>query len=182
MPSVVNAQESLIVQFFRNALVVMLNLDPSQCDIGSVETFDPLWLGRPFYLIVPGAALPDGGGRGAQDGGALIRAMPVTVIYYDQLNLDQYGMSSETLIQLQNGTLPQFDAIRQVFAYTFFGNADGSDCLLIEPVVIQSESETTWADVEKGAYKRKFVFKTVYGGILPSGVTLTRPMVSNPVG
>lgn len=182
MPLSQQATEAKIVIYFRNGLIFKLNLDPTQCQIASKKTFDPLWVGKPFYQVVPGESRPAGQGDGAQDGGSLIRVMPVTVTYTNQLNLDQYSASAETLVRLNDGSLQEFEDIRQVFAYTFFGTADGSSCLLMEPVRISSESETSWADQESGVYERDFRFSCMYGLTLPSGVTLTLPQVMNPVG
>lgn len=176
------ATESKIVTYFRNGLIFKLGLDPTQCSIASVKTFDALWRGRPYYQVIPGKSRPDGQGRGAQDGGSLIRVMPVAVVFFNTLNLDQYSASAETLVRLNDGSLQEFEEIRQVFAYTFFGSADGSDCLLMEPVMIDSEGETTWTDVDKGVYERTFNFTTMYGLTLPGAITLTLPQVMNPVG
>lgn len=180
-PKTMNVQESLIADYMRNALILGLSLDPSQAKRGAKKTYDPLWR-HPFYLVVPGNSSPYGPGRGAQDGGSLIRSMPMTVTFYDRLELDQYGDSDEVLVNLQDGTLPQFEAIRLVFDYTFFANPDGSDALLMEPLWVTGESSTEWQDQEGGVYSRDFTFAAVYGQTIKTAISVTRPQVSNPVG
>ena len=172
--------ESQICTCFRNALIEKLDLDPSQVSIAVAKVFDKNYEGKPFYLVVPGAPRPSGPGQGAQQGGTLFRKMNVSVFQYGQSKLDQHSLSSSMLIDTTIGSLDQAEAIRQVFAYTFFGDADGSNCLLSQPLLVVSESAVVIEDPNTGVFSREFVFEAEYGLTMPSGVTLFRSQIQNP--
>ena len=171
--------ELLICLAFRNGLIEGLQLDPSQVHIGIMKMRDANWQGKPFYLVVPGAARPDGGGVGAQEGGSLIRTQEFSIHFYGQSKLDQYSQSDSALFSETYGTLNNFEAIRQLFAYTFFGTQDGTATLLSEPAQLSRESMTVWEDADNGIFSREFVFTCQYSLVLPSAITLFYSDVAN---
>lgn len=174
--------ESLICSYFRTALIVKLGLDPSQCSVGIVKVRDSNWQGKPYYLVVPGAARINGPGQGAQYGGSLIRSQEISVIYFGQLNTDQYSLSPEMALNETMGTLDAFERIRQIFAYTFLGNTDGTNCLLDEPVMLGTEGQSVLEDPDLGVFSREFRFVVQYAITLPGALTLSLPDVVNSVG
>lgn len=172
--------ESQICTAFRNGLILKLDLDPSQCAIAVAKVRDVNWEGKAFYLVVPGASRPSGPGEGAQAGGTLFRTMNVSVWYFGQSKLDQHSLSSTMLTSTTIGTLDEFEAIRQVFAYTIFGYSDGSGSLLSRPIFVVSESATILEDPNTGVFSREFVFSCEYGLTMPGEITLFLPEIQNP--
>jgi hypothetical protein len=183
VPPILNppSPESLICQCFRNGLIVGLGLDPSQATISVAKMFDKNWTGKPFYQVVLGACRPDGPGLGSQAGGTLFRTAEVTVTYYGQSKLDPHSLSSSMVIDAL-GALDAFEAIREVFAYTFFAAPDGNNALLAQPAFLSRESQTLIEDPDTGVFSRDFVFSVQYGVTMPSSTTLTFPQVANSIG
>lgn len=176
--------ETQLSEGMRNGIVRYLNANPSQTSIAVTKIRDANWVNWPFYLVVPGRVRPDGGGRGAQEGGALIRIQSMSVFLFTKVDLDQYSLSSEQLVNPALGTLDLFEQLRQLFSYTFFGSADGTNCLLSEPMWFVGESPTTWEDQETGLVSREFTWEAQYSVPQPgaSGITLFLPQVAVPLG
>lgn len=168
---VTQSVESRIVLYMQRAIQTGLGVDPSQTSIGIIKLRDSAWLGPQHFQVVPDSPRSDGGGKGAQEGGALFRRQRVSVFVYTRLNVDQYGMSGELLVDATLGTLDIFEALRNLFAYTFFGDADGTNCLLTEPLTFSLEGKTVWEDQAGGWVSREFTWEAMYGVELP-GITI----------
>ena len=129
----------------------------------------------PLFVVVPGPTQPDSdvSGHGAQDGGSLIRRQQYTIHIYQKFNLDRRGISRQQIIQETIGLLDIFEQVRDLFALVMFGNADGSDCLLAEPMRYEGELGNIPVDADLGIVRRDFSYSCPYGVQLPNAVTLT---------
>src|SRR6202035_2546601 len=107
-----NSIEWNLATYMRNGIASGLSVDPSQTSISAVKLHSPDWLGWPHYQVVPGNVRPDGGGRGSQEGGTLIRIQRMTVYVFVKLELDQYQFSSQQLLNESVGMFNQFEALR----------------------------------------------------------------------
>ena len=163
-----------------NALIVNFNLDPSQVRIDLLKLRDPLYEARPSYVVSPGAVRPYGGGDGTQEGGGMYRIQDFSIYYYGQSKYDQHEQGQTVLMDPALGTLNTFERIRQLFAYTIFGNSDGSNALLSEPLKFVSEGRTVWESQEEGIFSREFAWRGPYWVPLPSQMTLSMPAVTYP--
>lgn len=170
--------ERQLALYMQRGIQVVLGIDPSQTSISIIKMRDANWLSWPHYQVVPGAVRPDGGGHGSQDGGAIIRRQEMSVHLFTNSKSDEHGMSDELLTNMAIGTLEQFEALRQLFAYTFFGN--GSDFILSEPLFFERESQTVWEDEDRGLVSREFVWSAQYALNLPNEVTLSLNDVQFP--
>lgn len=167
-----------IANCFRNGLISKLQLDPSQVRIAMVKPRDFVWIGKPSYLIVPGAAEDDGGGQGGQEGGDLLLVQKFSVHYYGQTKMDQHGMSNTALMDYTMGVFQAFENIKQVFAHTFFGTEDGSATWLIQPLYLLRFGQAQWEDENLGIFSRELVYAAHYGESLPD-ITLYLEDVAN---
>lgn len=127
----------------------------------------------PLFVVVPGPTQPDGDGHGAQDGGSLIRRQHYTIHVYQKFNLDRRGISQQQIIQQTIGLLDIFEQVRDLFALVMFGNADGTDCLLCEPMRYEGELGNIPVDPDLGIVRRDLSYSCPYGTLLPNTVTLT---------
>lgn len=176
--------ETQIVEAMRNGIIRYLNANSSQTTISVAKLIDANWVNWPFYEVVPGAVRPDGRGRGAQQGGSLIRIQQMSVYVFTKLNLDQYSFSEGQLTNPAIGELELFEKLRQLFSYTFLGDEDGTNCLLSEPMWFESEGATQFESQDTGLVSRQFTWSVQYSIPQPdaNGVTLFLPSVQVPLG
>lgn len=164
--------DNLVCQYCKNGLIRKLNLSQSQVFISVSEAWDSAWSEPITVLIIPGAASQDGKGAGDQEGGLLFRRQQIKFVTFYRVHLDQYSASEIELTAATTGLLDFFEAVRGVFAYTYFGNADGTNCTLTDPMRWESESQTTWIDQALGIVRRDLVYSVLYSIYLPD-ITLT---------
>lgn len=162
-----NSNEKLIALALATSLVRKLPISPSQVAIATEKPRDPSWIGGEHYVVIPGGVRADGGGHGAQDGGAILRRQEFSIIYYGESKMDQYSLSATTLLDSSFGSMDRFEALRQLFALTFLGN------LLNEPMFFEREGKCQWEDVESGVFSREFVWTCMYAFSLPGTLTIT---------
>ena len=177
-----NSIETVLAQYMARAIQLGLGLDPSQVTISAQKIANANWVQMPMYQVVPGAERPDGGGQGAQEGGQLNRVQRMSVYIYMKLDLDQYSYSEQRLINPTQGELNLFENLRKIFAMTYVGNQDGSQCLLSEPMYFVSESLTNPEDQNTGLVSREFVWDCKYNitaAIAQSGITVFQSQVAN---
>lgn len=169
--------ESQVAQIMCIALQRKLSLDASQVFPAIAPDYDPIWKGDTIIEAIVGAASTDGGGEGAQDGGALLRKFSITLWVFYRCKLDQYSHSEMLLIEAGKGLLEIFEAIRGIFGLTCFPTTAtpaglDSDYLLYKPLKWASESETTWEDFDIKVARRSMTFNASYTVDVPTEPTL----------
>lgn len=172
--------EKLISLAMRTSIYTFLpNTTKTQTSIDQAKIFDNAWMGWPHYSVVPGAMRPDGPGQGAQAGGALIRKQRFSITMYTRSKLDPHSMSESELLDNAFGTSPTFQSLVDIFGYTFFGQPDGSGCLLIEPLwFAQDQGQNMWEDKDNGIVSRQFNWDAVYAEPQPSKITIFLPQLN----
>src|SRR5689334_19167913 len=115
---------NLLCQYMAAGLRRKLQLGDFQAIPAVAPTFDTAWQDYPVVLIVPGNAVPDGGGHGGQDGGPLFRRQSFDFYIYYRLNLDLYGTTQEALTRNNEGLIDFSESVRGLFRYTMFGDQD----------------------------------------------------------
>jgi hypothetical protein len=170
----------LLCQYMRTALIRRLNLSETQVTVAVAAAYDPLREGDVFIQVIPGKTATEGGGSGAQAGGALLRRQWFEFVLWHRLNLDEHDRTDYQLTEVANGILDYFEQIRNVFLYTFFGDATSANIesfngLLFEPMRYEGESASILYDVDSGVAKRSISFSGAYGIELPTATTLNTP-------
>jgi hypothetical protein len=168
-------EAKLLIEYMTTALRRKLNMSETQVFPAIAPDYS-LTFGNPNIQVVLGAATPYGEGRGAQDGGALLRQQTVTLNCFLKLNLDQQGQSQQFLVNAHDNLTDLFKSIRKVFAFTCFPTTpepqNVDDFLLFEPLKWGGESPTIWEDPIQYVAHRTISFNGVYGVHLPSQPSL----------
>lgn len=173
------AIEKRLCAYMAQAIQVCLQVDPSQTQVSVKKLKNANWVNWPFYQIVPGAARPYGAGRGSQEGGACFITQKISCFVFTKAKFDQYSFSDKLLSDEELGVQPIFDSLRALFKQTYFGNPDGTNCLLIEPLFLASEGETIWEDPETSLVSREFTWDAQYADDILSPISVTLPQVLN---
>lgn len=168
---------NLLLQFMAAAIRRKFNVTENQAFVSLAPVYSANWGGNPVYQVCPGSASQYEGGRGAQDGGDLLRRHQATVTIFYKLNLDSYSKSVQIVTQANTGLLDLCKKVRALFALTCFPTipdpASPDDYLLFEPLKWESESPTVWEDEELGVARRDITFSGVFGVALPTSPTLS---------
>jgi hypothetical protein len=172
MPDGQAKKENLITQCQVYALRQQLNLNESQAFPSIMPVLDPGYEGQLQIQVVPGAVSTEGKGKGAQEGGALIRMQSFKHVVFYRLKMDQHGRSDQILTENANGILDLFERMRRIFESTFLALGPQRTNLLIEPMWYAGESETIWNDPELGIVQRSITWNCVFERDLPNEVTL----------
>jgi len=162
MPSTPN----LILQYFCLGIIAKLGIDSQSCFPSITPALDLGWEGDVQIQVCPGSAAPDGGGKGNQDGGALIIRQNFNLIVFYRLNIDPHGRSDQILTQNATGLTDFVEKMKDIFLNTYLNN------MSIERIRYEGETQPVWTDAERGIVQKQVTYSANYGRDLP-GITLT---------
>ena len=156
----------LIGIYICTALQRTLQLTEEQAYVSVASRFIE---GQPPQVVqvVPGKTSPEGGGKGSQEGGALLRRQNYALTLWHQTKMDQHGWSQQALTESAYGVLDFMESIRNVFKFTTLGD------LFYEPMKYEGETDTFVFDEDRGIFYRTLTLSGPYGEALPSTPTLT---------
>ena len=117
--------------------------------------------------VVPGATQTEGGGHGAQEGGAILRRQTYKLVYWHTAKMDPHGWTQQALVEADNGILDFMEGLRKLFALTTFGG------LTYEVLRYEGESDTFIFDEDRGILYRILTISAPYGESLPTTESVT---------
>lgn len=160
-----------ILECFKGGLINMMKLGEANVRIRDVPLVDRNWY-DPFNIqVVPGHCRAWGGGDGAQDGGALLRAWTITIHLYMRRDFDQYEQVDYALLQRDAGMEDRKEQVRAIFEYTTLPNRAMTEHLLFQPAKWVANPATTRPDIKEHWIKGAVEFEVYYASSLRS-VTL----------
>lgn len=148
-------------------------IDPNAVFITGAEIDD--FIGkfghRPLITVIPGpTGLEDG--MGNQGGGSLFRRQHYVIRVYQKFLEDRRGIDQQQILKATVGLLDFFEQIRKTLGLVQFGNADGTDTLLIEPMRYEGEGGNEKVNGDLGIVARNFNYSCLYGERLPTATTI----------
>lgn len=171
-------ETSLCLYMQRAVVAGIVGVDPSQTSISNKKLADANWINWPHYEIVPGAVRPYGAGNGAQNGGSLLTTQRLTIYVFTKMKISMHGFATGQIVDPQYGVSQIGEELFDVFRHTYFGSADGTNCLLNEPLWYSSNGDTIWEDVDTGLVSREFSWDAVHGVAL-GNISVILPQVAN---
>ena len=106
-------------------------------------------------------------GKGAQEGGGLLRKMQVGVTVWRRVLLDKYANSQIALTEEGTGMNALTAQVMAPFKYTYLGG------LLFEPMWWSGDTGAQWYDEEAGLIRKDVMYDVSFGEVLPTTLTLT---------
>lgn len=144
----------IIATRFAEALIDKLSLTTAQVGVWAAADGSAQGL-PPFSIqVVPGGLSPAGGDQDG-DRGLYVRQTFDLVMFFT-LNVDLPDRSEQLLTKDAEGTLDMAERIREVFAFTYLGNAS------LEKIRFEGETPTAWIDSERGIVMRTISFSAVW--------------------
>lgn len=154
-------------------------IDPNAVFItgAEIDEFIAKFGQRPLVTVIPGPNAPDEG-MGNQGGGSLFRRQHYTIRVYQKFLEDRGGVNRQQLMKATVGLFDFFEQIRQVLGLVQFGNINGTNTLLIEPMRYEGEGNTEKVNDDLGIVARNFNYSCLYGERLPNATTINLPDVT----
>ena len=157
--------KNVILNMIVDALIDRFSLDASTCYKIAVPMFVE-GQGRLVMQVAMGTVQREGGGRGAQEGGSLVRSSTVTFNVWRRSKVERFGHSEHVIAEETTGMLSLIESVWNLFSMTTLGG------VLAEPMEYDSETESNWYDIDKGVMRRDLSLSVVWAVNRPTQATI----------